>query len=160
MKHYLPLLLFMTTLTQAMTPSAQCTKLIKKHEGLRLTPYRCPGGMLSIGYGHVLERYVARISEAKANQYLFTDMNIRANDIKRLVTVPLNQNQLDALVCLVFNIGTNAFAESTLLKYINEKKPIEDIRHLWMQWHHVKHKDSAGLMARRKEESDLYCKPL
>jgi len=136
--------------------SARGVDLIKKYEGLRLEPYKCSGGKLSIGYGHVLDRPHGKISEAKANSLLYADCTYFCNWIDKLVKVPLKQNQLDALVCLVFNIGTNAFAGSTLLKYINDSQPIELVQKEWNKWHHVKGADNAGLVARRKEESELY----
>lgn len=39
--------------------------------------------------------------------------------INRLVKVPLNQNQFDALVDLVYSIGEKAFAHSKVLKLLN-----------------------------------------
>ncbi len=48
-------------------------EMLKKHEGLRLKPYRCTAGKLTIGYGRNLED--VGISEREALQMLKHDVN-------------------------------------------------------------------------------------
>ncbi len=105
-----------------MKTSANGIALIKRFEGFGAEPYPCPAGKLTIGYGHVIrkgERIPERITEAEALAILQEDLTSREKAIDGLVTVTLTQNQFDALVSFVYNIGVNAFAESTMLKRIN-----------------------------------------
>lgn len=46
--------------------------LIRQHEGLRLKPYRCTAGKLTIGYGHNLDDN--GISERQADDLLLNDL--------------------------------------------------------------------------------------
>jgi lysozyme len=83
-------------------------ELISRFEGLRLTTYRDPVGILTIGFGHTgPDVHLGRtISRARAFELLREDTSGAATQVGRLVTRPLNQPQFDALVSLVFNAGT------------------------------------------------------
>ena len=94
--------------------------LIREFEGLRLEAYRCPAGVLTIGYGHtegVKEGEV--ITEVEAEQLLDSDTNKVAKQVKSVVTVPLTDSQLDALIDFTFNLGIGNLKSSTLLKKLN-----------------------------------------
>ena len=75
-------------------------ELIKKFEGCRLEAYKCPAGILTIGYGHTgSEVHLGqKITQEQAEKYLKQDITIHSNNVSRLVKAPLNQNQFDALV--------------------------------------------------------------
>lgn len=60
------------------------------------------------------------ISQDQADAYLVNESTLIATRVEKLVTVPLNQNQFDALVSLAYNIGVGAFADSTLLRELNQ----------------------------------------
>lgn len=93
---------------------------IKKCEGCKLKAYKCPSGKLTIGYGHTNKVYADDIITQKEAENLFEqDIIIHENNVKKLVKVPLSQNQFDALVSLEYNIGYNNFANSTILKLLN-----------------------------------------
>lgn len=94
--------------------------LIKKFETLQLSAYWDVDGY-SIGYGHHLlpgESYSV-IDEATADQLLLKDTAIAQNAVNSLVTVPLTQNQFDALTDFVYNEGVGHFTDSTLLRNLN-----------------------------------------
>lgn len=94
--------------------------LIKKFETLQLSAYWDVDGY-SIGYGHHFlpgETYTT-IDEATADQLLVSDTAKAQDAINSYVTVPLNQNQFDALTDFVFNEGVGHFESSTLLKKLN-----------------------------------------
>ena len=58
-----------------MKTSQRGINLIKQFEGVRLTAYKCPAGMYTIGYGHT--RGVTRgmkITEEEASAYLASDL--------------------------------------------------------------------------------------
>src|SRR5258706_6018694 len=103
--------------------SEQGMALIRQSEGFSVTPYICPAGKRTIGYGHVIqagENYPAcGINEGEAEAILLQDISKTEQAVSRLVTVNLAQNQFDALVSFAYNIGINAFEKSTLLRLLN-----------------------------------------
>lgn len=99
-------------------------KLIKNHEGCRLEAYRCPAGVLTIGYGHtgIDVKPGIKITQEKAGSLLKNDLIIHCNNVSKLVKVSLKQNQFDALVSLEFNIGYGNFKSSSILRLLNTGK--------------------------------------
>ena len=111
--------------------------LIKLEGGAQLKMYNDLGdnkGHCTIGVGHLVHKgvcngaipsekpYLKGITLNKAKELLKGDLNIAESVVNGSVTVPLAQNQYDALVSFVFNVGGTAFRYSTLLKYINSKQ--------------------------------------
>lgn len=95
----------------------------KREEGLRLTPY--PDGRgFSIGLGHQIlpgEEYLNQgITKDTALELFRKDLKIVDDTIDRLVSVGLTFNQRLALGSLIYNIGSGAFAKSTVLKELNK----------------------------------------
>lgn len=90
-----------------MKTSQRGINLIKEFEGLRLTAYRCPAGVYTIGYGHT--RGVKRgmkITEEEASAFLTADLLNSEKAVERYDSVyNWNQNEFDALVSFTFNCG-------------------------------------------------------
>lgn len=90
-----------------MKTSQRGINLIKEFEGLRLTAYRCPAGVYTIGYGHT--RGVKRgmkITEEEASAFLTADLLNSEKAVERYNSVyHWNQNEFDALVSFTFNCG-------------------------------------------------------
>lgn len=81
-------------------------KIIMENEGLRLRAYRCPAGILTIGYGHtgdVQEGHV--ISKHQAEVILEHDIWCAERIVEQSVKPTLNGNQFSALTSFVFNVG-------------------------------------------------------
>lgn len=96
---------------------------VKKWEGLRLTAYRCPGGVLTIGYGHTKGvRQGQVITRQEADKFLKDDLIEHAEELAPYVTCKLTEGQYIALLDLAFNLGVNAVAKSKTLGYLNEGK--------------------------------------
>ena len=130
--------------------------LIKKYEGLRLCAYKCPAGVWTIGYGHtadVLEGQ--KISEKQADEFFDKDIKQFEDAVNSLVKVPLKQGQFDALVSFVYNVGKTAFANSTLLKLLNQKK-YTAAANQFTRWVYANGKKLQGLVKRREEEKFLF----
>lgn len=129
--------------------------LIKRFEGLELKAYKCPAGIWTIGYGstgkHVKPGLV--ITEAQAEALLMEDAKRFEERVNRLVTVPLTQEQFDALVSFDFNTG--ALHSSTLLKKLNAGG-YADVPTELNKWVKSKGKTLDGLVSRRKAEGELF----
>lgn len=90
-----------------MKTSQRGIDLIKEFEGLRLTAYRCPAGVYTIGYGHT--RGVTRgmkITEEEASAFLTADLRNSEKAVERYDGIyHWRQNEFDALVSFTFNCG-------------------------------------------------------
>ena len=90
-----------------MKTSQRGINLIKQFEGVRLTAYKCPAGVYTIGYGHTrgVKRGM-RITEEEASAYLTADLLNSEKAVERYDSVyHWNQNKYDALVSFTFNCG-------------------------------------------------------
>jgi len=141
-------------------------ELIKKFEGCRLTAYKCPANVWTIGYGHTGKEVEEdlKITQAQADQYLRNDLSSFESDVEYLIKsigLNLNENQFSALVCFAFNIGVGALRSSTLLKEI-KKDPnnFKAIDFQFNRWVYANGEMLKGLVARRKAESALYQTPV
>lgn len=130
--------------------------LIKEFEGLRLEAYKCSSDKWTIGYGHTSNvRKGQVINELCAETFLTIDVQKCEYAINTSVTVPLNQNQFDSLVSLIFNVGVAAFRKSTLLEKLNNSD-YTGASDEFDKWIYSKKKISQGLINRRKKEKDLF----
>lgn len=94
--------------------------LIKTFEGLRLNAYLCPANVWTIGYGTTNGVVPGMtITQDEAEGLLREDVEKFERDVLRLVTVPLEQHQFDALVSFTYNLGAGALGQSTLLRRLN-----------------------------------------
>lgn len=140
-----------------MNISEKGVSLIKNFEGCRLEGYKCPAGIPTIGYGHTGSevRVGMKITQAEADKLLKNDLIVHCNNVSKLVKVPLNQNQFDALVSFEYNIGYGAFSKSTLLKMLNQKN-YKEAAEQFLRWKYAGGKVLAGLERRRKAEKELF----
>lgn len=132
-------------------------KLIKKFEGCRLSAYKCPAGVWTIGFGHTGANVHQglKITQNEADRLLKIDLMIHCNNVAKLVKVKLNQNQFDALVSLEYNIGYGNFSKSTLLKLLNNGNYAKAAEQFDV-WRKSKGVVLAGLVKRRAEEKKLF----
>ncbi len=139
-----------------MKAGANCLDIIKHFEGFRSKAYLCPANVWTIGYGHtegVKKNMI--ITESEAIDLLKKDLVIYENIVKKHVKVPLSQNQFDALVSFVYNVGEGNFRTSTLLKKLNAEKYSEVPAQI-NRWTKANGKDLPGLVRRRKTEALLF----
>lgn len=131
-------------------------KIIKQAEGLRLVAYLCPALVWTIGYGHtrgVKAGDTCTIEQAEA--WLREDCADAEAAVSRLAPADLTQNQFDALVSFVFNVGTDAFAKSTLLRLLRagDRQGAADQLRRWVK---AGGATLAGLVLRRDAERNLF----
>jgi lysozyme len=149
--------------------SGKALTLIKRFEGERLSSYQDQAGIWTIGWGstyhHDLKRRVQKgdvIDKETALRWLKLDAAGFSDNVKRLVKVPINQNQLDSLTSFSYNVGNNAFANSTLLRKLNQGASKQEVALEFAKWNKVTINGekvvSDGLVRRRKLEADLFLK--
>ena len=94
---------------------------IKVREGEKLVAYLDTKGIPTIGVGHTGPevKLGMRITPGQSMAYLKSDLKTAEDAVNKNVKVALTQNQYDALVSFVFNVGVRAFTTSTLLKVLN-----------------------------------------
>lgn len=146
---------------------------IKAAEGVKPFVYLDVAGLPTIGAGHLLTRdeltsgkimiagyaykYQDGLSDKLIDLLLKQDLQIAETAIQNNVKVDLNQNQYNALVSFVINIGIAAFKESTLLKWLNaglhSKVPIQMRRWIYSGGQQIR-----GLKNRREKEIALWSK--
>lgn len=130
--------------------------LIKKYEGFRAKAYRCRANVLTIGYGHTLNvKSTDVIDKAQAEYFLKQDVEFAEKEVNKH-NLNINQNQFDALVSFMFNLGVGNFARSTLLKKIKSNPNDPTIKKEFERWIYAGGKILTGLVRRRKEEAELY----
>lgn len=138
------------------SPSPKAYELVRHFEGFRATPYQDLAGYTTIGYGHKTTGPAPYgISVASAEELLKNDLETCAKVISRSCFVKLNQNQIDALCSLVFNIGPGHFLESTLRKRLN-MSDYHGAADQFLVWDKVKGEVVHGLVVRRVAEHDLF----
>lgn len=135
-----------------MNTSKNGRERIEKREGTRNKAYLDSKGIPTIGVGHTgPEVYIGLAwTDQQIDDALVDDLKIAEDCINKYVTVPLTQNQFDALVSFVFNIGVMAFRRSTVLKLLNEKL-YDLVPNAMMMWD-----KPPEIVNRRKSEAEQF----
>jgi len=133
--------------------------LIKKYEGCKLTAYLCPANIATIGYGNTFYKDGSKIklgdkiTQQQAEDLLMDLLPQFEAIVNKNIKIDLNQYQFDSLVSFVWNCGKS----ETLFRLVNSKS--KDLKQ-WWQTNYITGggKLLKGLVARRKEESELFFK--
>ncbi|HVW78097.1 MAG TPA: lysozyme [Alloacidobacterium sp.] len=131
--------------------------LTEQFEGCRLIAYQDQVGVWTIGYGHTGTGVVAglTITQDQAEALLASDIAAAAAYVNQVVTIALVQEEFDALVDFVFNLGRGAFAGSTLLRDLNAGNFTTAAAQFDL-WDHAGGQVVAGLLRRRQAETALF----
>ncbi len=150
--------------------SSQGLDLLKQLEGFSAVTYLCAAGVSTIGYGHAIkanERISPPISVTDAEALLRRDAETAENIVNAMAAgkgslnggFRLDQNQFDALVLLVFNIGVGNFKTSTLLRRLQEGDK-KGAAVQFLVWNKItvdgKKQINKGLTNRREREKALF----
>jgi lysozyme len=141
-------------------------ELIKYFEKLKLDAYLDSGGVPTIGFGNTFypDGKKVKLGQSITREYadaMFATIAGRvSNEVDKLVTSDLRQNQFDSLVSFAYNVGTGekGFGGSTLLKLVNKNPNDPEIRTQFMRWIKDNGKVEKGLIIRRGKEADYYFK--
>ena len=135
---------------------------IQRHEGLRLDAYQDSAGVWTIGYGSTeyadgtpVRQGDMLQSNAAADALFRETLREYESAVSRSVLVPLSQLQFDALVSLAYNIGTQAFRESTLLKRLNTHD-YAGAANEFLRWNKAGGQVLEGLRRRREAERAMF----
>lgn len=140
--------------------SSKGYNLIKKFEGLATSAYKCPAGVLTIGYGHTGKDVIKGmvITELYADELLKADVaKLEHSLIKALNAdeIVVNQNQFDALISFSYNLGLTRLVNSTLWRYLKEGN-VKAAAGQFIRWNKANGKVLQGLTYRREAEAKLF----
>ncbi|RQS02597.1 lysozyme [Burkholderia sp. Bp9002] len=136
----------------------QGIELIKHFEGLRLARYLDAVGKPTIGYGHLIlphEQFTRPLTQTEADALLRHDLRGAELNLRKLVRVPITQQQFDALMSFVFNLGAGRLRSSTLLRYLNAGASARAADQ-FLVWNKAGGRPLAGLTKRRQAERALF----
>ena len=156
-----------------MITSEKGIQLIKHFEGCHFKPYLCPALLWTVGYGHVLYPEQNRLPLAQRKSYnlkiehfrnweqsevdalLKQDLQRFELGVMRYITVPLKQNEFDALVSFSFNLGLGTLQRSSIRSKLNRGDKEGAIETL-LKYCRAGGKILRGLERRRAAEADLF----
>jgi lysozyme len=146
--------------------------LIKRAEGFhrrlpdgRAAPYLCPANIWTIGWGSTrdlqgapITRDTPPVTVEEAELLFGRDLRLFEEGVRRLVSVPLTNNQFGALVSFAYNLGLGRLRSSTLLRRLNAGR-YEDAANEFPKWVMAGGRRLPGLVIRREQERVLFLKP-
>lgn len=149
----------------ATDPKVVNLDFIKKHEGVKLDAYRCPGGIFTIGAGSTFHPDGRPVKKGDSISAVDVDKYLTHEAATRLAQMNLpdwmNANQKTALLSWQYNCGQGAWLKSELRRLVLARAPEEQIRKVWTsKYITAKGKKLPGLVKRRQDEVDLYFTPM
>ena len=139
-----------------MRTSEEGIALLKKFEGCELRAYQDSVGVWTIGYGHTKNvKEGMEITKEEAEVMLKEELPEYEDYVDKLVEIPLSQNEFDALVCWVYNLGPTNLKSSTLLKVLN-KGDKDGVPSQIRRWNKAGGEVLNGLVRRRNAEALLF----
>ncbi len=152
-----------------MIPSSKFYDKLTEYEGNEYKAYRDTAGIPTIGRGTIKYPNGKSVkkgdtcTEEQSMEWAKYEAEQKAKTLSGLlINTPVNQNQFDAMLLLVYNIGAGGFAASTVLKKIKANASRFEIEKAWLMWNKVRNpttkelEPSKGLTTRRKKELALY----
>lgn len=142
-------------------------EFIKKWEGYKPTPYECPSGYLTVGYGTLITSdTIDYLSPEDSRDLALQHIKRLNSELDSLITTPLSPQQKISLISFSYNLGINSLKRSTLLKRINSGDSINLVIQEFRRWNKIrnpltKEKEILkGLSLRRESEATLYSSTL
>jgi lysozyme len=134
--------------------------LIKSFESCKLTAYQDQRGIWTIGWGHTGSDVHEGLcwTQEQADMALVHDLQVTVVGVLKALDVAISQNAFDALVSFAFNVGVEAFHNSTLLKLVNQHYTGAASAQ-FLVWDHTNGQENAGLLRRRQAEKALFLTP-
>jgi len=147
-----------------MKASKECLKMLAHHEGVRQKPYKCPAGLWTVGVGHLIgdgktlpDSWNKTFTLDEVYDILAKDVVRFERGVNKYITVPLRQNEFDAIISFSFNLGLGVLQRSTLRQALNRGDKEGAIASL-LKYNKAGGKVLKGLDNRRKDEAALFRK--
>jgi lysozyme len=145
-----------------MKTSQEGLDLIKRYEGIKRKPYKCPAGLWTVGVGHLIgdghslpDSWNRTLEAAEVDALLAKDVARFERGVARYISAKLTQGMFDALVSFSFNLGLGTLQRSTLRQKINRGDKDGAIQSL-LKYNKAGGKVLKGLDLRRKAEAALF----
>jgi lysozyme len=153
--------------------SPECIAAIKRDEGVKQRPYRCPALLWTVGVGHVIDPahigvklderknlpipagWDRTLSMAEVDDILAKDLLRFEQGVLRMCPTGLTQGRFDALVSFAFNVGLGNLQRSTIRQKHN-RGDFEGAAEGFLAWTKAGGKELPGLVKRRKHEKEMY----
>jgi lysozyme len=134
-------------------------ELISGFEGKRHKAYRDSKGLWTIGVGHLIkssEQWMLHtvLTDQQVEDLFKDDLRWCDEAVAESVRVPLNQNQMDALYSLCFNIGADHFKQSEVVQHLN-KNNYQGAANAFLNW-----SNPPVLRPRREKERELFLRAI
>jgi lysozyme len=145
-----------------MTLSGRGAELIAGFEGFSSTPYRDAVGVWTIGFGStkgVTSRSKPVTREQALERMRREIAQTYGAAIDRL-GLPLNQNQYDALVSFVYNVGPGGVAATTTIGKRLRDRDWQGAADALLAWNKAGGRVLLGLTRRRQAERALFLEPV
>lgn len=130
-------------------------RVVKHSLPVMATPYLCPAGYWTKGYGRLCRETDPPCTEPEAETWLIEDLATARAQVLALTKPQLSDNQLDALTDWVFNLGSGRYRGSTLRAVINRQE-FDRVPAEIRRWVYGGGKKLPGLVARREAEVILW----
>ena len=140
--------------TSLLVVSAATIVGLANYEGYEEEAYvPVPGDVYTIGFGTTKGVKPGDVTNPVRALNMLLDQveNKYAKRVRECVKVPLAQYEFAAFVSLAYNIGTNAFCKSTLVKKANREDYAGACAEI-LRWDKFKGEPLPGLTKRRKKE--------
>jgi len=153
--------------------SAKAIEMIKRHEGVRFKPYRCPAKLWTIGVGHVMYPNQANLpidrrmevdlrpednrqfTKEEVDAILANDLSGFERGVARMCATGLTQQRFDALVSISFNFGLGTLQRSSI-RMKHNRGDFEGAADAFLLYTKGGGKELPGLVKRRNDERALY----
>jgi lysozyme len=149
--------------------SEEGIEFIKEFEGFETLPYPDAAGFMTVGYGHLIKKgeKFSSVTPDEAEILLGHDLINFEKIVNTNVKVDLNQNQFDALVSFVFNVGEGKEGVKDGFVTLRSGKPSTMLRKLnagdyegaaneFPKWNRAGGVVLKGLIRRREAEKELF----
>ena len=136
--------------------------MLAHHEGVRQKPYKCPAGLWTVGVGHLIgdgkslpDSWNRVFSLEEVYAILAKDVERFERGVERLITIPLKQHEMDALVSFAFNLGLGCLQRSSIRQKLNRGDKEGAVESL-LKYNKAGGKVLKGLDNRRKDEAATF----
>ena len=139
-----------------MNVSQKGIDLIKEFEGCKLKAYKDSVGVWTIGWGNTSHaKSGMTITQSQAEIFLNDDIK-PIETLLNAMGINYTQNQFDALVSWIYNLGSGNFRSSTMYRKILAKADEVEITDQLVKWHNAGGRPLLGLKRRRVAEANMY----